>query len=70
MSYPLRIEIELLEDGRYLAVATNLPGTHAEGDTIGEAIENLHDIARITIELCREKGLPLPEEFADLPDSR
>lgn len=61
--YLVTVEMQSLEDGRYLAIATNLPGAHAEGHTIAEAIENLEDIARITIELCREKNLPLPHEF-------
>jgi predicted RNase H-like HicB family nuclease len=68
--YVLEVEAERLEDGRYLAIATNLPGAHAEGDTIAEALENLEDVSRITIELCREKNLPLPSEFqgdADTP---
>ena len=59
----MNIEVERLEDGRFLAIATNLPGAHAEGDTIAEAMENLEDVSRVTIELCREKNLPLPSEF-------
>ncbi len=61
--YLVTVEMEPLEDGRYLAIATNLPGAHAEGDTISEALENLEDVSRLTIELCREKDLPLPAEF-------
>lgn len=61
--YLVTVEMQPLEDGRYLAIATNLPGAHAEGDTIAEALENLEDVSRVTIELCHEKNLPLPSEF-------
>jgi predicted RNase H-like HicB family nuclease len=61
--YLVEVEIEPLEDGRFLATATNLPGAHAEGDTIGQALENLEDVSRVTIELCREKHLQLPTLF-------
>ena len=61
--YRLNVEIEPLEDGRYLAVATNLRGCHAEGDTIAEAIEYVEDVARVIIEMCIEEGLPLPPEI-------
>ncbi|HUF54456.1 MAG TPA: type II toxin-antitoxin system HicB family antitoxin [Dehalococcoidia bacterium] len=61
--YLINVEVEALEEGGFLASATNLPGAHAEGETISEAIEFLEDVARITIELCREKNLPLPSQF-------
>jgi predicted RNase H-like HicB family nuclease len=61
--YLVEVEIQPLEEGRYLAIATNLPGAHAEGASIGEALENLEDVSRVTIELCREKSLPLPSAF-------
>lgn len=62
--YLISVDVQPLEEGRYLAIATNLAGAHAEGDTIAEALENLEDVARVTLELCREKNLPLPEEFS------
>ena len=61
--YLLKVEVEPLEDGRFLAICPDLQGCHAEGDTIAEALENVEDIARIIIELCKEEGLPLPPEF-------
>ena len=62
-TYMLPVEVEGLEDGRFLAVCPTLQGCHAEGDTIAEALENVEDVARIVIELSLEKGLPLPEEL-------
>ena len=61
--YLLKVEVEPLEEGGYLATCADLQGCHAEGDTIAEALENVEDVARIIIELCLEKGLPLPPEL-------
>ena len=61
--YRLSVEIEALDDGRYLAIAESLRGCHAEGDTIAEAIEYVEDVARVIIELCLKEGLPLPPEL-------
>jgi predicted RNase H-like HicB family nuclease len=61
--YRLNVEIEPLEDGRFLAVATNLRGCHAEGDTIAEAIEFVEDVARAIIGMCLKENLPLPPEI-------
>jgi hypothetical protein len=41
MDYRLSIEIELLEEGVYLASCPAIQGCHAEGRTIGEALDNL-----------------------------
>jgi len=62
-NYLLKVEVEPLEDGRYLAICPDFQGCHAEGDTVAEALENLEDVARIIIELCKEKDLPLPPQF-------
>ena len=61
--YLLKVEVEPLEEGGYLATCPDLQGCHAEGDTIAEALENVEDVARIIIELCLENGLPLPPEL-------
>lgn len=66
-TYVLPVEVETLEDGRFLAVCPTLQGCHAEGDTIAEVLENIEDVARIIVELALEKGLPLPEELQGEP---
>ena len=63
--YLLRVEVEPLEEGGYLATCPDLQGCHAEGDTVAEALENAEDVARVILELCLEKGLPLPPELQD-----
>ncbi len=60
------VTVEPLEEGGYLAVCEVIQGCHAEGDTVGEALENLEDVARILLELRREDGLPAPEGLEEL----
>jgi len=64
-SYRLSVEVEPLDEGGFFAVCPDLQGCHAEGETIAEAIENVEDVARVIIELCLEKHLPLPPELSD-----
>jgi predicted RNase H-like HicB family nuclease len=61
--YLLKVEVEPLEEGGYLATCPDLQGCHAEGDTIAEALRNVEDAARIMIELRLEDGMPLPPEL-------
>jgi antitoxin HicB len=68
--YVLEVEIEQLEDGRYVADCPGFEGCHAEGDTPAEALENLEEVARMIIDLCREKGLPLPPEYDESTEAR
>lgn len=63
VKYKLPIEVELLEEGGYLAVCPILQGCHAEGETIAEALENVEDVARIIIELMEQDGVALPREL-------
>lgn len=46
--YP--IQIESCEEGGFLAICPLLQGCYAEGDTIDEAVENLKDVIKITLE--------------------
>lgn len=70
-TYPLSVRIELLEEGLYLASCPAIRGCHAEGRTIGEALDNLQSVAQVIHDLCREKGLPfitdLVEPYAPYP---
>ena len=64
--YLLKVEVEPLEEGGYLAVCRAIQGCHAEGETIAEALDILEDVARILLELRREDGLPPPEGLEQL----
>jgi predicted RNase H-like HicB family nuclease len=61
------VRIEPLEDGWHLAICDVIQGCHAEGETIPEVLENIEDVARIILELQREKGLPLDPLFDGVP---
>jgi predicted RNase H-like HicB family nuclease len=61
--YLLNVEVEQHDEGGYLAYCDDIQGCHADGDTIAEALENLLEVARMLVELCREDDLPLPAEF-------
>jgi len=47
--YP--INIELCEEGGYFACCPTLQGCHAEGETLGEVIDNIHDVIKVHVEL-------------------
>ena len=64
--YLLKVEVEPLEEGGYLASCPDLQGCHAEGDTVAEALENIEDVAHVIIGLCIEEDLPLPPELAGI----
>jgi len=68
-SYRLDVTVEPLEDGRFLALATNLNGCMAEGDTIAEAFENFEDAARMVISYRLKHGWDLPPEVTDSDSS-
>ena len=66
-AYRLPVEIEFLEEELYLASCPAIQGCHAEGRTIGEALDNLQSVAQVIYNLCREKGLPF---ITDLVESQ
>ncbi len=50
------ITVEPMEEGGYFAHTEVLQGAHAEGNTIGEAIDNIHNIIEEHIEVRRKHG--------------
>src|SRR5512136_2634786 len=59
----IRLDVESLADGRYLATSPDVPGLVAEGRTLAETAEIAQDVARKIIESCVEHGDPLPRAF-------
>jgi predicted RNase H-like HicB family nuclease len=59
----VRLQIEKLPDGVYLAMSNDVQGLIAQGRTITETIEIARDVARRLIEAQRERsaGPDLPE---------
>jgi predicted RNase H-like HicB family nuclease len=56
----IRIHIEPLEEGGFVATSPDVPGLVAEGRSIVEAVEIAQGLTRKIVESCREHGDPLP----------
>lgn len=50
------IVVEPLEEGGYFAYTEVLQGAHAEGETIGEVIDNIQDVIEKHIEVRQNHG--------------
>jgi len=61
----IKIKIEKLEEGGYLATSETLQGLIAQGRTIAETIEIAQDVAKKLIESYIEHGDPLPFEIKE-----
>jgi predicted RNase H-like HicB family nuclease len=65
MELAIRIQIDELPEGPFLATSDELPGLIAQGRTVAEALDIARDVARKLIEARRERdGVP------DLPTTR
>jgi predicted RNase H-like HicB family nuclease len=62
----IRLHIEPLEEGGYVATSEDVPGLVAEGRSITEAAEIAQGLARKIAESCLEHGDPLPPALAHL----
>ena len=60
----IRVHIEPLEVGGFLATSPDVPELVAEGRTIAEAAEIAQGLARKIAESCLEHGDPLPRALA------
>lgn len=65
----IRLHIEALDEGGYLATSPDVPGLVAEGRSVTEAAEIAQGLARRIAESCVEHGDPLPLALAALPES-
>ena len=54
----IRIHVEALPEGVFLATSEDLPGLVAQGRTVAEALEIARDVARKLIEARRERQDP------------
>ena len=66
----IRLHIEPLEEGGYLATSEDVPGLVAEGRSLVEVAEIARDVARKIADSCREHGDPLPPALASLSDGQ
>lgn len=65
----VRLHIEKLPEGAYLATSEDIQGLVAQGRTIQETVEIARDVAKKLLELRGETGIALPVADAvfDLP---
>lgn len=56
----LKLHIEALDEGGYVATSPDLPGLVAQGRTLAETTEIARDVARKLIESYEEHGDSLP----------
>lgn len=68
-SYPIIVKESAYTDGSpcYEAEHPDLPGCMGQGDSINEAIEDLHHARYLYIESLLEDGLPIPAPSDPLP---
>jgi predicted RNase H-like HicB family nuclease len=64
----IRLRIEPLEEGGYVATSPDVPGLVAEGRSIVEVTEIAQGLTRKIIESCLEHGDPLPPALVDVSD--
>ncbi len=60
----MRLRIEALPEGRYLATSPDVPGLVAEGRSVTEVVEIAQGLTRKIIESGLEHGDPLPGRAA------
>jgi len=58
MEMALKIRVEPLPEGVYLATSDDMPGLVAQGRTVSETLEIARDVARRLVEARRERGQP------------
>ncbi len=59
----IRLEIEALDEGGFVATSPDVPGLVAQGRTVAETVEIARDVARRIAESCLDHGDPLPAVF-------
>ena len=64
----IRLHIEPLEEGGYVATSPDVPGLVAEGRSVVETVEIAQGLARRIAESCLEHGDPLPPSLSRLVD--
>lgn len=62
----IRLHVEALAEGGYVATSPDVPGLVAEGRSVVEAAEIAQGLARKIVESCIEHGDPLPPALANL----
>lgn len=62
----IRLRVEPLAEGGYIATSPDVPGLVAQGRTVVEASEIAKDVARKIVESCLAHGDPVPPALHNL----
>lgn len=62
----IRLHVEPLDEGGYVATSPDVPGLVAEGRSIVETVEIAQGLARKIVESCLDHGDPVPPALANL----
>jgi len=62
----IRLHIEALDEGGFVATSPDVPGLVAEGRSLTESVEIAQNLTRKIVESCLEHGDPLPPALAKL----
>ena len=57
------------DEGGYTVTSPVLPGLVTEGDSLEEALTNVEDALRATLELYEDTGRPVPSGLVQDPDA-
>ena len=57
------------QEGGYTVTSPILPGLVTEGDTLEQALDNVEDALRATLELYEEIGRPVPGGLVQDPEA-
>jgi predicted RNase H-like HicB family nuclease len=66
--YTIRLSVEALPDGQFLATSEELPGLVAQGRTVAETMDIARDVGRKLLESYLEHGDPLPSGLRPVTD--
>ncbi len=66
----IRLHVEPLDEGGYVATSPDVPGLVAEGRTVTETVEIAQGLARKIAESCLEHGDPIPPALSPLAEKR
>jgi antitoxin HicB len=71
MSYVYRVPLVMTPqpEGGYTVTSPILPGLVTEGDTLEQALGNVEDALRATLELYEETGQRVPDGLVHDPDA-
>ena len=61
----IRLDVQRLPEGGWLATSEDVPGLVAQGRTIAETLEIAQDVARKLVESYIEHGDPVPPALAE-----